>query len=722
MINLDGVSHFTPLDEIVQSLCERTQNKDRAFFQAVTAYFMCMMASNMRAKVITQDRGEIPVNCYAIALAESGFGKGHSISIIENEIINRFRKRFTNHTMEVAADKHFWKLANTRSAQNGTGQQEEYDTITRDYAALGPFSFVFDSGTAPAVKQLRDKLLYASAGSINFQMDELGSNLEGNTEVLNVFLELFDQGQTKIKLTKNTKENSRIAAVDGKTPANMLLFGTPDKVFDGHSVEKAFHSFLEIGYARRCIFGEGNVSSRIVESSDITEERAEAVYDSLANSVSSKTLETWSQHFYDLANPSMIDWTMDVPRDVGIRLMQYKMACESAADKMASHEAVPKAELAHRYFKALKIAGAFAFIDQSLEVEMDHLMSAILLVEESGRAFIKAMDRPANYEKLARFIAEHPTPVTHPQIMEKNSFYKQSSSIRNDLMSNAIAWGYDNHIIIKKTFVDGVERFSGETLQETDTSRIKISYSDNFAYNYGAEEVPFEDLHQLTQAQDMHWCNHAFKNEHRCEENVIPGFNMLVVDVDGSASLEAVHELLKEYKFMTYTTKRSTDEVNRFRLMMPTNYELSLDAESYKELMNSFLDWLPFASDEGANQRSKKWQTYEGGEYHYNDGQLIDVLPFIPKTQRNADHQNAMKELQSLDNLERWFAQRIASGNRNNQMIRFALQLADSGMDLIEVRNRVLDFNKKLSSPLPESEIESTIMVTVSKKLKGASQ
>ncbi|MFP3617309.1 hypothetical protein SB778_45500, partial [Paraburkholderia sp. SIMBA_050] len=78
-----------------------------------------------------------------------------------------------------------------------------------EFKRAGAFPFTFDSGTAPAVKQLRQKLLLADAGSINLQIDEIGSNLINNIEVLNLFLELYDQGIVKQKLTKNTAENTR---------------------------------------------------------------------------------------------------------------------------------------------------------------------------------------------------------------------------------------------------------------------------------------------------------------------------------------------------------------------------------------------------------------------------------------------------------------------------------------------------------------------------------
>lgn len=98
---------------------------------------------------------------------------------------------------------------------------------------------------------------------------------------------------------------------------------------------------------------------------------------------------------------------------------------------------------------------------------------------------------------------------------------------------------------------------------------------------------------------------------------------------------------------------------------------------------------------------------------------MLDVLPFIPKTTKNEEFNQSLQKVASLDNLERWFATRMASGNRNNQMIKFALALVDSGMNLIEVQKAVLDFNDKLSNKLAEDEINSTIMVTVGKRLSG---
>lgn len=167
---------------------------------------------------------------------------------------------------------------------------------------------------------------------------------------------------------------------------------------------------------------------------------------------------------------------------------------------------------------------------------------------------------------------------------------------------------------------------------------------------------------------------------------------------------------------MTYTTKRHTDEENRFRMILPISYQLEMDSEEYKEFMENVLNWLPFSIDESANQRSRKWSCFNG-TYHYNlEGEMLDPLRFIPKTSKNEQYKQQIQEIQSMDNLERWFAQRIATGNRNNQMLKFALTLVDSGMSFMDVKATVFAFNYKLNNKLPDDEIDSTIMVTVAKR------
>lgn len=712
MFELNGVKHHPAIEEIVDVLCNKTSNSDRGFFRVEVAYFMAKLAAAQRATITTKDRGELPINQYAIALGVSGLGKGYSINIMENEILSGFRQKFMDETFDIISQQSLADLATDRSIKNNTDYTDEEEKLHKEFDSYGSYPFTFDSGTVPAVKQLRSKLLLSKIGSINVSIDEIGANLINNTELLNVFLELYDQGLVKNKLTKNTAENKRYKEIEGKTPANLLLFGTPSKLFDGGQTEDAFYSFLEMGYARRCLFAIGYPDRKAFH----TKTAAEIYHQSISPTNNAATLK-WHKTFSDLGSPMKYGWNVQVPDDVAIKLIEYKIACEKLADTYAEHEDIKKAELSHRYFKALKLAGTYAFVNGSSILTEEELYQAILLVEESGKAFESILTREQSYIKLAKYIATTNTELTHADLYEALPFYSRGQTARNEMMSLATAWGYKQHILIKKTFLDGIEFFRGETLKKTELDKILISYSDNWAYNYEPEEAPFDQLHQLTQENGLQWANHRFLKGHRTEENALVGFNIVVVDVDGTATLEMAHEVLKDFVFMTYTTKRHTDSENRFRLIIPINYVLELDSEDYKEFMNNILEWLPFPVDEATQQRSRSWACYNG-TYHYNlKGELLDALKFIPKTSKNEEYQRQMQSISSMDNLERWFAQKMVSGNRNNQMIKYALALVDAGHGFFEVDSLVKSFNKKLAHPLPENEIDETIMRTVAKKV-----
>ena len=715
MVDLANVPHHPAIEEIAEVLSIRTQNEDTAFFRTVSAYFLSIMAATMRTSINTRDRGQIPVNAYVMALAPSGAGKGYSVRILEDEFCKGFRKSFNDYTLPILSEANMWKISMNRAAMNGTEEQAEFEGLEKEYKSAGEFMFVFSDGTVAALRQLREKLLIADVGSINYQVDEIGSNLVGQTEMLNAYLELYDQGEYKGKLIKNGVDNKRSKPIEGKTPTNMMLFGTASKLLDNGATENAFYSFLDTGYARRCIFAMGNPKPAADNLS------AKDIYEQLASPALTSQINKWATHFTYLADPNKLNWLIDVPDDVAIELLQYKLDCEAKSREIPEHDEIRKAELSHRYYKTLRLAGAYAFVDEVNQLSMYHLHAAMKLVEESGRSFSNILTREKSYMKLARFIAAEANPVTHADILASLPFYTGGKANRSELMTLATAWGYKQHIQLKKNFVEGIELFSGETLKETSLDSLKVSHSDDYGYHYLTESIAFENFHELTQMPDYNWASHGFERGHRCGENVLAGFNMVVLDVDGTCPINIVHDLLEDYAYMTHTTKSHTAKVNRFRIVIPMSYELKLDEAEYKEFMTNIKDWLPFDVDEATFQRCRKWSTCETGTYHYGpNSELLDVLPFVPKTTKNEQYREKFVELESLDNLERWFAQRIADGNRNNQMLKFALTLVDAGMQYIEVEEKVLAFNEKLSDKLTDTELRTTVLVTVARKLDEA--
>lgn len=400
------------------------------------------------------------------------------------------------------------------------------------------------------------------------------------------------------------------------------------------------------------------------------------------------------------------------------------MNCEAIANALPEHEEIKKAEITHRYFKALKLAGAYAYIDGSTELTEDHLYYAIKLAEESGKAFHQILTRERPYVKLAKYIATAKKELTQADLVEDLPFYKGSVAARNEMISLAIAWGYKNNTIIKKSYSDGVEFIRGETLEETDTSKIVVAYSQDITEGYQNHEAPFDKLHLMACNPGYHWTSHHLKGGYRNEENAIPGFNTIVIDVDGAGTtVQAVQKLLEGFKYFIYTTKSHTKEKPCFRLVIPTNYKLKMDAKDFKEFMTNIYEWLPFEVDTATSQRARKWLA-NPGTYYYGEGELLDVLPFIPETSKNEERKEVMRTQQDMDNLERWVLNNTGDGNRNNMLLRYGMILVDIGYDIGDISSKVVSLNNKLADKLDENEIMSTIMISVSKAIakKGNSK
>jgi len=708
MKDLKTISHFDPAERLVSVLMKKTQNTNPLFFRVLVSYYFSKVASMMRTDIQTHDRGRIPVSMYALNLASSGHGKGHSTNIIEEQVINQFRDRFLNSTFPALSEKHLAKLAVKRGLKNNTQADEELSAINTEFAMLGNLAFSFDSGTTAAVKQMRHKLLMANAGSVNFEMDEIGSNLMGNVDVLNTFLELFDVGKVKQKLVKNTAENKRSEEIEGRTPTNMLLFGTPSKLLDNDKVEKEFYAMLETGYARRCIFG---FTKTLKKPKQLTPEE---VYDMMTDKTSVVCLDDLSSKLGKLADIVNFNTVLSMTKDVSLLLIEYKLDCESRANDLKEHEEILKAETAHRYYKVLKLAGTYAFIDGAVEITEDHLYQAIKLVEESGTAFKAILSREKNYVLLAKYIADIGREVTQVDLVEDLPFYKGSTSQQRDMMTLATAWGYKNNIIIKKSYSDGIEFLEGESMEVTDLNKMILAYSKDMAKDYQGEFVPFHDLHKATTAPGYHYTAHHFNEGHRSKVSAIPGFNLVIIDVDSGISLSSAQLLLKDYKCMFATTKRHTDKKNRFRIILPLSHIVKLTPANYSKFMENVFNWLPFDTDEQTKDISRKWMAHKG-KFAYQDGELLDAMLFIPQTKKEEEQTQKILDTRSLNNLERWFYLNTTTGNRSNQLIRYALTLVDSNYPLEVIRNLVKTFNDKLKNSLSDEEINNTILITVVK-------
>ncbi len=709
-MDFNKMEYFKPAEDLVRVLKNKNQSNEDLFFRVLVGYYFSKVASIMRAEVVTLDRGSIPTNMYALNLAVSGFGKGKSVNIIEDEILDGFKTKFMESTLPEIADFNIMTLARARSTKAGTDPDIMYKDIKKEYQATGAYLFNFDSGTGPAIKQLRHQLLLAGAGSINLEMDEVGANFSNNVEVLNTFIELYDVGKVKPKITKNTIENKRNEAIEGRTPTNMLLFGTPSKLLDGGRSEQDFYSMLDMGYARRLLF---SYVDKIDKKKGLTPEE---IFDLMTDTSTDLYIKDLHDRLEKLADRTNYGKTIEVDKDVTLEIIRYEQYCLERSAKLKDHQDMQKAELNHRYFRAIKLAGTYAWIDGSSYLRIEHLHAAIKLIEDSGESFGKLLKREKPYVKLAKYVADLGTEVTQVDMVEDLPFYKGSESQKKDLLNLAIAYGYKNNIIIKKSYVDGIEFIKGESLKENDMTKLIVGYSSDITTGYVNEfGKGMADLKKLINEPGLHFTAHHWKDGYRNKANVVQGFNLVILDVDKDVSISTAQELLKDYEHLIYTTKRHTEANNRFRIILPLSHELHLSPDDYSKFMENVFEWLPFEIDSGTKDIARKWQTHPG-EVYENNGKLLESMNFIPQTKKAHEMSNARHEISNMSNLESWFYREIGEGSRNNVIFRYGAALMNNGYDLTSVRNAVVAFNNKLKDKLTDEEIHSTVMVTITKK------
>ena len=186
----------------------------------------------------------------------------------------------------------------------------------------------------------------------------------------------------------------------------------------------------------------------------------------------------------------------------------------------------------------------------------------------------------------------------------------------------------------------------------------------------------------------------------------------MVLDCDGDARLEQAREILKDYTYLIYTTKRHTDDVHRFRVVLPMSHTLKLSPDDYSLFMENVFSFLPFTIDEQVKDTSRKWLCNDKAQVFENDGKLFDVLPFIPKTKK-ADEYAEFISKKNMPTLERYFHRMIQEGNRNNTLFRYAAVLLDGGYGLRDTIDKIKTFNSQLDKPIPATELNDTVIKSI---------
>lgn len=711
--------HPNPLTEKIVNITKILVGKNyHDLFTNHTNFFLSLVPSLLGIKVTSlESANAVPLNYYGISLNISGSGKSYSIDILENQLFYAFFDKYN-----LLFEEKAFKTVEERVIASGVKpQDEEFETKLKNelkrYESYGAFVNLFSEGTSPAIKQLCQKVIYNNLGSVNMMVDEVGQYLNARQEELSLFLELYENGTTKTKLLKHSKENPRGAVERGMSPANLLMFGTPNKLFGGGSTEDAFYENMESGYARRCFFYYNDEADNTVPT--LTGDRT----DDLIQIKQSGVMQQLATMIAQKANPAYFNKVIPVSMDIYKYLGQLENVWREEAQKYQDDVSATLlfAELDNRKLKVLKLAAVFAFWDNPKNgITRDHIDQACYYVVKSHEYLKKICIREDAYVKLGRYVLNSSTPLTQTDLLSRKlPFYTGSTQQRKELMDLAIEWAYTQGGIIKENYIlnGKIKQYEPVKLEHTNLEQLTFSVSPDeksFADGWRNFSTSVDNLSKLvaTTKGDKWFCMHHLEEGKRREDHVKKGFCITALDIDGTANMNHVKEFFKPFKYLMYTTKSHTAEEHHFRVLLFNNYILNLDKNEYTEYMKNVYEALPFKVDESTKDRSRMWATNSKAEVYTNlgeDTQYFNALDYVEWT-KDRERSKEILNKTNGDGLMGWFLRTIEQvGCRNVHLYRYKKYLADLGFDEVEVKNKVNKLNKHLSNPLSQYEVDNIL-------------
>ena len=705
----------------LDSMVETLQNKagdsamDRHFYLTLINNKLSQVASNMRVKFKYFDGGEIPANFYSFLLAQSGASKGKTNSTLEELFFNEFKEEFIG----LMADHSQFNLAylgERKARAEGIEEPLAIAQITRRYNDLPRYVYTWNDATEAGFKSIREKLTLAGVGSPSIELDEIGINMHKIEEFLSSILEVYDVGKLKQKLVKVDSSEDTVAL-----PSTFLSFGTASSLLDGGEMEKKFNALLRQGMARRCAFS-------YTEELESEEEESLDDFDpmdvlSCANKSSDLTTsKAVSEKFRRLAKDTHINTMLTVPTDIWAQLVTFKKKCEIQAKKLSEFDDLVKLNLIHSYWTLSKLMSIYAFIDGKTEVEQCHYDRALSYVEESHIQFREMVKRKSNFERIASYITSANKELTLFDINDALPFYKSGNKLqKQEMLELAQAYAATHNMVIKHIIKEGIEYFSGSKLQTSTGEEISVSMSSHITEGFEEITGKWTDLHYIPSGS-KNYSAHSFKDGYRNAENAIPGFNTIILDIDDGVDIKTAQAILEGQKYMIATTKSHQIEkngktVDRYRIFLPMKHTLKLNAEDFKKFMTNVMEGFPIEVDQACKDISRFYYPSPGCETFYGEGELFDDVQYIPDTSSNEKRAHQHLKLGDATALQKFFLKKMSVGNRNENMIRYALVLLDSGKDYYEVEDEIIAINDKLQEDaLPGSELRRTILSTARKK------
>lgn len=740
---LDAVEALTPklhpvIEQVTRAITNYTVHPRMKAVIAVS--HIMLFASQFRRNIEMWDGTEVPINSIGVVLCDSGAGKDSS---------HRAAKRCFEPGYELIT-KHLEVEARKRAIQRARNAEEdlpdEYEVYKKYLDLVPPFETAVTTG--PGLIALLNTMEPHDLGANYIYSGEFGDQLTYNANIaenITILAELYDLGVREGTFTKGVEFRSK--AINGQS-LSALMMGSPVMLYD-EAVKYRFETAFMSKLARRsffCYVPEPMPSPDFMSHDDpmqALDDFERALDDEAAHAravMRDGVVAITTHHLKHLGT------TITTSEEVRTYYTTYKRYNSDLVEHSMNRESTSALIRRHLQWKALKVAGAFAILDCSPTVELDHFIAAIQFCELlSGDMQIFENDlNKSYYERFSDYchtlVRNEPKVTVDVHDIKKRGFLANVSRTKLQEMINLCA-SYDKQGIysvvgdgaaiqyepiiksdaITVSYKPIDTRSLNAAVEAGDTvaiDRAKQQIAMNTAYGYELGTTTFSDLGDLLSG-DFAYSNFRFRDGTRGRDNIIGSTKWIILDIDDSVlTASEAHFLLMDINHYISLSSDPNNEY-KFRILIELDAPVELAPVAWKHFIAAIAEDLALKAD--PLPQSQIFFSYAGRPVLSQlDAEPLSVRDYImTANERSAAKEPAVlttaaKKAKLNDPLSTFiYAFEAPMGQGSRSLIRAAMHARDLGATRDEVLELMENINNYWEFPMPRDRFEKTILAQV---------
>ena len=540
----------------------------------------------------------IPINSIMFCIAKSGASKDSSINAARKCFAGGY-KHINDVRDEAAVDR-----AIELAREAGSDVPHLFSQYKDFYTAPNPL-FVGISTTEGFIQHLND-LSNDTIGAGYIYSGEIGQELATNansTENIKALAELYDEGSKEVKIIKARENQSKEVK---NLPVSALFMGSQDNLLYDDAIKRKFKTEFTTKLARRSffIFANENIFNTVFPSITEMYKAEREIEDTAINS----RIEV-AKYIEDLTEDTLLglaNSTIKISEEVRDLFALYKKYNEETSNTIDGQYPIAKLTRTHLQWKALKLSGALALIQESTSIELEHYKAAIEFVELINNdvfLFEKELVKEP-YELLADYVRLYAVDRTYTislHNLRKLGFIPmkgQSDTHMKELVK--LANSYDeqgSYTLNKDTIVfKELEKTDSVILSFLPCTGTKQQRACKCNEGFQYEELVFSDLQNMLEG-DYAYSPFKFLNGVRGKDNIASGCKWIVLDVDTSEITDnEAHILLSDINHFIVRTSNKGN-ANKFRVLIELDVEVDIPDIQWKPFISAIVQDLGLIAD-----------------------------------------------------------------------------------------------------------------------------